>query len=116
MIHYLLISAGIDTFFILISMEFFFLIIIIDVIIVISYKFYLVYLGHKYRKTLKVSRKDLKYFIKIKKKKGALLTLEILFYSIIITITILILIFSIIGIEPSILIIIICVSIVYILF
>ena len=115
-ILYSLITLGIITFFILILIGIHLLIIIIDIGIVAIYLVYLKYFKHKFRKSLKISKRDLKFFIKLKKKSRDLSKTQIIFYSIIVFATIIILIISMIGINPLILIIIIGVSIIYFYF
>lgn len=112
-ILYSLITSGIIAFFILILIGINFIIIIIDVGVVALYLFYLKYLEYKFRKTLKITRKDLKYFVRL---NFFLSNLLMIFYSGVICITILILIFSMIGIDPLLLFIIIGISLIFIYF
>ena len=112
----LLISSGIIVLLILILMGFPLIIILIDIGIIISYVSYLVYLQKKFRKTFKITKRELRYFIEMKKKEKDISTLQLFFYSIVILITIVLLVFSMIGIDPLILILIIAVSLVYIYF
>lgn len=112
----LLISSGIIVFLILVLMGFPLIIILIDIGVIISYVSYLIYLHQKCRKTLKITKRELRYFIEMKKKEKDMSILQIIFYSIVILLTIVILIFSMIGIDPLILIIIISISLVYIYF
>lgn len=90
-----------------------FIIFIIDFGVVVLFIIYLKYLNHVYRKSLKLTKKQL---INIKKKSKELSYLPLIFYSIVILITIAILIFSMIRIDPLILIIIISISLIYIYF
>ena len=78
--------------------------------------FYLKYLKYDFRKSLKITKKDLKHFFKLEKKSKDISIFQIIFYSIIILLTISILILSMIGIDPLILIIIIGISLIYIYF
>lgn len=112
----LLISSGIIVLLILVLMGFPLIIILIDIGVIISYVSYLVYLQKKCRKTLKITKRELRYFIEMKKKEKDVSILQIIFYSILILLTIVILIFSMIGIDPLISIIIIGISLVYIYF
>lgn len=112
-ILYSLITSGIIAFFILILIGSHLLIIIIDIGIIVIYLVYLKYFKRKFRKTLKISKRDLKFLIKLNKKSRDLSRIQIIFYSIIIFITITLLIISMIGINPLIMIIIIGVSIIY---
>jgi len=109
---YFLITSGIVSFFILISINIHPIIIIIDVGVVVVYIFYLKYITHIYRKKLKITKKDYRYFSLIKKKRDN----QLIFTSFIIIVTLIILIISMIGIDPLILIIIFGVSLLYIYF
>ena len=91
------------------------LIITIDFIIEAIYLISLKYI-YAFRKTLKITKKDFKHFIKLEKKSKELSSLQIFFYLIIIFTVISILIISMIGIDPLILIIMIAFSIIYIYF
>ena len=113
---YFFITSGIVAFFILVFMNIHFIIILIDVGVVVVYLIYLKYITHKYRKILKISKKNYKLFIKRKKKTETFSILELIFYSFLIILTILILILPMIGINPLILIIIIGVSLLYVYF
>ena len=115
-ILYLLISSGIIVLLILVLMGFPLIIILINIVVVISYVSYLVYSHQKCRKTLNITKKELRYFIKMKKKEKDLSVLKIIFYSILILLTIAILIITMIGIDPLISIIIIGISLVFIHF
>lgn len=112
-ILYSLINLGVITFFILLLIGIHPLIIIVDIGIVAIYLVYLKYFKNKLRKTLKISKRDLKYYIKLKKKSRDLSKIQIIFYSIIIFLTIFIVIISMIGIDPLILIIIFCISLIF---
>ena len=114
-ILYPLIIFGIITIFIFILHGINLLIITIDIIIVAVYLISLKFI-YAFRKTLKITKKDFKHFIKLEKKSKKLSSLQIFFYSIVILLTIVILIFSMIGIDPLILIIMIAFSIIYIYF
>ncbi len=113
-ILYFLIFSGIFAFFILISINIHLLIIIIDVGVLVVYISSLKYVSHKYRKILKVSKKEFKLLIKNKQKSENSSTFQLILYSFITITTIVILIISMIGIHPLILIIIISVSLLYI--
>ena len=115
-ILYSLITSGILAFFILILISIHLIIIIIDIGVVVLYIVYLKYLKYILRKSLKITRKDLKLFIKLRNKSKELSNLQIIFYSTLIFITIAILIISMIDIDPLILIIIIGISLIYIYF
>lgn len=110
---YFLITSGIVSFFILVLINIHLIIIIIDVGVVIVYIFYLKYITHIYRKKLKITKKDYKY---LKKKGDNQSILQLIFYSFVIIVTLFILILSMIGIHPLILIIIFGVSLLYIYF
>lgn len=99
-ILYSLITLGIIVFFILMLINIYFIIIIIDIVIVIFYIFYLIYLKKNFRKTLKISKRHYKFIINLKNKDKELTNLQIIFYSIIIFITIFFLISSIIDLDP----------------
>ena len=114
-ILYPLIIFGIINIFFFILLGINLLIIIIDIIIVAIYLISLKYI-YAFRKTLKITKRELRYFIEMKKKEKDMSILQIIFYSIVILLTIIILIFSMIGIDPLILIIIIGISLVYIYF
>lgn len=113
-ILYFFIFSGITAFFILILINIHFIIIIIDVGVVVVYIFYLKYITHKNRKILKISKKEYKLFIKIKKDVERLSLLQLIFYSFIVIITISVLILSMIGIDLLVIITIIMVSILFI--
>ena len=115
-ILYLLISSGIIVLLILVLMGFHLIIILIDIGVIISYVCYLVYLHQKSRKTLKITKRELRYLIKMKKKEIEMSKLQKIFYSIALLLTIAILITSMIGINPLISIIIIGISLVFIHF
>jgi len=114
-ILYPLIVFGIIAIFIFILLSMNLLIIIIDFIIVAICLISLKYV-YSFRKPLKITKKELKPSLKLKKRSQEMSIFQIIFYSIIIFLTISILIFSMIGIEPLILIIIITISLIYIYF
>jgi len=105
-ILYPLIIFGIIGIFIFILQGINLLIIIIDFIIVAIYLISLKYI-YAFRKTLKITKRELKRSIEMKKKEKDMSILQIIFYSIVILITIVILIFSMDSIDPWILLIII---------
>lgn len=102
-ILYSLITLGIIVFFILILININLIIIIIDIGIVALYIFYLKHTKYTIRKSLKITKGELK-LLKILKKKDIV---SIIFYSILIFTTIVILIFSMTGINPLVVIVII---------
>ena len=110
----LLISSGIIVLLFLVLMDFPLIIILIDIGVIISYVSYLVYLHQKCRKTLKITKRERRHFIEMKKKEKDISVLQIIFYSILILLMIAISIISMIGIDPLILIIIFGISIIYI--
>lgn len=129
-ILYLLITSGIMAFLILFLTGIHLFVIMIDFGIVTIFLVYLKYLNHTYRKNLKLSKKDLKYFISFKKKDkykktysfesirnakyiSALLTV---IYLIIICSFFFLLIISINGLNPIILVIVIVISLTYVFF
>ena len=114
-ILYPLIIFGIIAIFIFILQGINLLIIIIDIIIVAIYLISLKYI-YTFRKSLKITKKELKPFIKLEKKCKELTSLQIFLYLIIIFTAISILIISMIGIDPLIMIIMIAFSIIYIYF
>lgn len=115
-ILYSLITSGIFAFFILILISIHFIIIIIDIGVVVLYIIYLKYLKFNFRKSLKITKKEFRLFIKLEKKDKDLSIFQIFFYSIPIFITISVLIFSMIRFDPLILIIIIGISLIYVYF
>ena len=115
-ILYSLITLGIIAFFILILINIYLIIIIIDIGVVVLYIIYLKYLKYNFRKSLKITKKDLKLFIRLEMKGKDLSILQITFYSIIILITIFVLIFSMIMLNPLILLIMIGFSLIYVYF
>lgn len=110
-----LIILGIIAFFILLLIKIHLIIIIIDIGVIIFYIFYLKYLKYKLRKSLKITKKDLKIIIRLEKQRKELLKLNTIFYFIIIIATN-ILIYWMIGIDPWILIIILGGSLLWIYF
>ena len=78
---YFLITLGIVSFFILVLINIHLIIIIIDVGVVGVYIFYLKYITHIYRKKLKITKKDYKYLIIIKKKGDNQSIWQLIFYS-----------------------------------
>jgi len=113
---YSLISLGILVFFILTFINIHFIIIIIEIVIVLFYIIYLKYLKYNFRKSLKITKKDLKLCFKIEKRSKGMSIFQIIFYSITILLTISILILSMIVRDPLIFIIIISISLIYIYF
>lgn len=111
---YFLLTSGIIAFFILIFINVHFIIIIIEIVVVLFCIFYLKYLKYNFRKSLKITKKDLKLFFKLEKKSKDISIFQIIFYSIIILLMISILILSMIGIDPLILIIIVGISLIFI--
>ena len=114
-ILYPLIIFGIIAIFIFILQGINLLIIIIDIIIVAIYLISLKYI-YAFRKALKITKRESRSFIEMKKKEKDMSILQIIFYSIVILLTIIMLIFSMTGIDPFMLIIIIAISLVFIYF
>ena len=114
-ILYLLIIFGIIALFFFILQGINLLIIVFDIIIVAIYLISLKYI-YAFRKTLKITKKDFKHFIKLEKKSKELSWLKIFIYSTIIIIITSSLFMLIIGIDPIILIIIVCISLIFIYF
>lgn len=127
-ILYLLISSGITVFLILVLTDIHLFVIMIDFGIITIFVVYLQYLNHTYRKNLKLSKKDLKYFISFKRKvkykkiysiesvkNGKYIsTFLTLLYLIIISSLFFLLIISINGLNPIIIFIFIVISLTYV--
>ena len=115
-IIYLLITFGIVAFFILLLMKIHLIIILIDIMVIIVYLFYVKYLEYKSIKKLKFIKKNLGTISNFGKKRKTLSINQIIFYSILMIATIIILIISMIGIDPLILIIVIAISLLFVYF
>lgn len=111
---YFFITSGTTALFILIFLGIQFIIIISDLIIVIIFISYLRYLGHKNRKKLKFLKICQKNYIKLEKESNEISKIQIIIYSAVITITIIMLTFSLIGINTLMLIIIIVIYLIYV--
>ena len=112
----LLSIGGFIAFFILIMLETYFIIYLTVLGTTFAYVIYLIYLEKKFRKSDIKNYLILKGYIGKKRKSHRLSTLQLIFYSIIVIGTVIILILSIIGINPLILLIVIGISLIYIYF
>jgi len=115
---YFLIITGIVSLFVLVLINIHLIIIIIDFGVVIVYFIYLKYITQKFRKILKITKREYKGFFKIKTKGRIISILKIIFNFIIILITILILIDISLSLklDPLIIVIVISVSLIYFFF
>jgi hypothetical protein len=110
-ILFFLTISGVVFFFILLYFQINLFLILIDLVMTLSYVLYAIFLHTKYKRKIK-------HIIIVREAKinERINTIQILFYSIIIFSTITILILSLIGVDPLILMIVIGISIVYIYF
>ena len=114
-ILYSLIIFGIIAIFNFILQSINLIIIIIDIIIVAIYLICLKY-TYALRKHLKIKKEEYQKFVKVNKKREIPLKLVFIFYSLIIIVTTFILILSEIKINPLILILIVCFSLLFFYF